>query len=143
MYDHPHWGLLNSEDVWHKFILFQLTKWIVVFKERSVEGNGVDLKRANAGLLEVVVDSTKGLEAKGANLGKKSNCWQSFDKIQRYKIQNGGRFHHNTDQDGLTLARSSGGASSTSCPLKKAANSVRGRSTWTSLLASLCQSRPK
>ena len=138
MYDHPHWGLLNSEYVWHKSISVQRSKQIVVFKERSVEGNGVDLKRANAGLLEVVVDSTKGLEAKGANLGKKSNSWQSFDKIQ-----NGSRFHHNTDQDGLTLARSSGGASSTSCPLKKAANSVRGRSTWTSLLASLCQSQPK
>ena len=53
--------------------LFKRTKWIV---ERSVEGDGVDLKRANAGLLEVVVHSTKSLEAKCSDLVRKLNLLQ-------------------------------------------------------------------
>ena len=55
--------------------LFNGTKWIVD-QESSVERDGVDLKRANAGLLEVVIHSTKSLEAKCSDLGGKFELLQ-------------------------------------------------------------------
>ena len=55
--------------------LFNGTRWIVD-QESSVEGDGVDLKRANAGLLEVVIHSTKSLEAKCSDLVRKLNLLQ-------------------------------------------------------------------